>query len=62
MNTPGAAVGNWGWRFREAQLEPWLAPALAGMAESYGRVKDAEAADTPYRQSVTESKVEEAQP
>ena len=59
MNTPGAAGGNWGWRYREAQLEAWIAPALADMVELYNRVPGAEAADTPYRQSVTESDVEE---
>jgi 4-alpha-glucanotransferase len=60
MNTPGAAVGNWGWRFGEGQLEPWLAPALANMVETYNRVPGAAAADTPYRQSVTTSDIEEA--
>jgi 4-alpha-glucanotransferase len=60
MNTPGAAVGNWGWRFGEGQLEPWLAPALADMVETYNRVPGAAATDTPYRQSVTETGVEEA--
>lgn len=59
MNTPGAAGGNWGWRFHEAQLEGWIAPALADMVELYNRVPGAEAADTPYRQSVTESDVQE---
>ena len=60
MNTPGEAGGNWGWRFSEGQLGSWLAPALAEMAELYNRVPGAGAADTPYRQSVTETGVEEA--
>lgn len=59
MNTPGAAGGNWGWRYGEAQLEAWIAPALSDMVELYNRVPGAEAADTPYRQSVTESDVQE---
>ncbi len=60
MNTPGEAGGNWGWRFEEGQLEGWLAPALAELAENYNRVPGAAAADTPYRQSATETGVEEA--
>ena len=60
MNTPGEAGGNWGWRFSEGQLESWLAPALAELAENYNRVPGAAAADTPYRQSATETGVEEA--
>lgn len=59
MNTPGEAAGNWGWRFSEGQLEPWVAPALAELVELYNRVPGAAAADTPYRQSVTESGIEE---
>ncbi|HEX7004025.1 MAG TPA: 4-alpha-glucanotransferase [Trueperaceae bacterium] len=59
MNTPGKASGNWGWRFRPEQLEPWMAPQLREMATLYGRLGAGEAADTPYRQSVTESRVEE---
>ena len=59
MNTPGEAGGNWGWRFREEQLESWLAPALAELAENYNRVPGAAAADTPYRQSAMEGEVEE---
>lgn len=60
MNTPGEASGNWGWRFTPEQLEPWIAPALAELVELYNREPGAAAADTPYRQSVTESGVEEA--
>jgi len=60
MNTPGRAVGNWSWRLRPEQLEPWIAPALAEMAYNYGRLPEQEPADTPYRQSVTETEVEEA--
>ena len=59
MNTPGQASGNWGWRFQPEQLERWLAPQLREMAALYGRLETGEAADTPYRQSVTESVVEE---
>ena len=61
MNTPGEAGGNWGWRFNEGQLESWIAPALADMTEMYNRVPGAEPEDTPYRQSVTESEIEEAE-
>lgn len=59
MNMPGQASGNWGWRFRPEQLERWMAPQLREMANLYGRLATAEAADTPYRQSITESEVEE---
>jgi 4-alpha-glucanotransferase len=59
MNTPGAAQGNWSWRLSEGQLESWLAPALADMAEMYNRVPGAAPTDTPYRQSVTETEIEE---
>ena len=59
MNTPGQASGNWGWRYLPEQLEHWLAPQLREMATLYGRLEAGEAADTPYRQSVTESGVEE---
>lgn len=59
MNTPGEAAGNWGWRLGEGQLEPWLAPALAELVDLYNREPGAAAADTPYRQSVTESTIEE---
>ncbi|ADI13740.1 4-alpha-glucanotransferase [Truepera radiovictrix] len=57
MNTPGAAQGNWSWRLREGQLAPWVAPALAEMAATYGRVPGQEPEDTPYRQSATEAEV-----
>jgi 4-alpha-glucanotransferase len=59
MNTPGQAAGNWGWRFRPEQLEPWMAPQLREMAELYGRLSGGAAVDTPYRQSVTVGEVEE---
>lgn len=61
MNTPGKAAGNWQWRFRWSQLEPWLAPVLREMAETYGRVPLDKPLDTAYRQSVTHSAVEEAE-
>jgi 4-alpha-glucanotransferase len=38
MNTPGSAHGNWSWRLREAQLEPWVAPWLSELATLYGRL------------------------
>ena len=53
MNTPGAAAGNWGWRYTPEQLAPWVAPSLREMTELYGRLGEEEAADTPYRQTVT---------
>ena len=59
MNLPGRAGGNWSWRYRPEQLEDWLEPALLEMAESYARVPAKEPEDTPYRQSTTESEVEE---
>jgi 4-alpha-glucanotransferase len=59
MNTPGQAAGNWGWRFRPEQLEPWMAPQLREMAELYGRLSAGATMDTPYRQSVTVGEVEE---
>ena len=59
MNTPGEARGNWSWRFSEAQLESWIAPALADMTEMYNRIPGAEVADTPYRQSMTKTGTEE---
>lgn len=59
MNTPGAAEGNWSWRLTEGQLGTWVAPALAEMAVTYGRVPGAAPVDTPYRQSVTETDVQE---
>ncbi len=37
MNTPGRASGNWTWRFRWEQIEPWMVSRLAEMAELYGR-------------------------
>lgn len=60
MNTPGKPAGNWGWRYRQEQLEPWLAPALREMVELYGRSGSEGVQDTQYRQSVTESGVEKA--
>ena len=37
MNTPGKAVGNWGWRFPAAQLTPWVLDRLADLTTMYGR-------------------------
>ena len=59
MNTPGKAAGNWCWRFAWDDLPDWLAPKLHDMAELYGRVPGEGAVDTAYRQSVTESDVED---
>jgi 4-alpha-glucanotransferase len=59
MNTPGKASGNWGWRFRFDQLEPWVAPQLRELATLYGRLAAGEATDTPYRQSTTATTVHE---
>ncbi len=43
MNTPGSAHGNWSWRLRAAQLEPWVAPWLKELATLYGRLPTDEA-------------------
>lgn len=55
MNTPGKAVGNWSWRFIWADVPHWLAPQLAALAETYGRMASDEPSegpsDTAYRQS-----------
>ena len=59
MNTPGKAAGNWCWRFAWDDLPDWLAPKLHDMAELYGRVPGEGVVDTAYRQSVTESDVED---
>jgi 4-alpha-glucanotransferase len=59
MNVPGAASGNWGWRFAWEDLPGWLAPQLRAMAELYGRAASGAAVDTPYRQSTTGADPEE---
>jgi 4-alpha-glucanotransferase len=59
MNTPGVAAGNWSWRFTWDMVPYWLAPQLRELAELYGRLPGEGAVDTPYRQSVTESDVED---
>lgn len=59
MNTPGKAAGNWTWRFTWEVLPDWLAPQLRELAELYGRVPGEGAVDTPYRQSVTETALED---
>jgi 4-alpha-glucanotransferase len=59
MNTPGVASGNWSWRFTWDAIPPWLTAELREMAEIYGRTAGVGAADTPYRQSVTETELEE---
>jgi 4-alpha-glucanotransferase len=37
MNLPGRAMGNWGWRLTERQLEPALAQRLGRLTSVYGR-------------------------
>ena len=37
MNTPGAAAGNWAWRYTSDRLSPELAEALKTISEVYGR-------------------------
>ena len=59
MNVPGTAAGNWTWRFTWDQIGYWLAPALEEMSVLYGRIGTGATKDTPYRQSATESRVEE---
>lgn len=60
MNTPGKPAGNWTWRFTWDRVGYWLAPALDEMVVLYGRSGRGASQDTPYRQSVTGSEVEEA--
>lgn len=37
MNVPGQPQGNWGWRYREHQLDPSLADGLKLLTSAYGR-------------------------
>ena len=37
MNTPGRAMGNWGWRYLSHQLHPGLAAGLGELTATYGR-------------------------
>ena len=37
MNLPGRAMGNWGWRLTEEQLDPALAQRLGRLTSVYGR-------------------------
>ncbi len=55
MNVPGAASGNWGWRFTWDDLPDWLVGQVRAVAELYGRMPGGEPVDTPYRQSTTGS-------
>lgn len=41
MNQPGQSQGNWEWRFRWQQVEPWHAARLAELARLHGRHPDA---------------------
>ncbi len=59
MNTPGTASGNWQWRFKWAQLEYWLTLVLREIAETYGRISLDKPVDTAYRQSITNTAVED---
>jgi 4-alpha-glucanotransferase len=38
MNVPGAPLGNWSWRFQDAQLDPGLASGLKQFAALYDRI------------------------
>jgi 4-alpha-glucanotransferase len=40
MNYPGRPAGNWGWRFREADLRPDLAARLRELTDCYGRLPE----------------------
>ena len=39
MNFPGKPQGNWAWRFRQDQINPWVIDRLAQMTDLYGRAK-----------------------
>ncbi|MFZ3209832.1 MAG: 4-alpha-glucanotransferase, partial [Geobacteraceae bacterium] len=39
MNVPGAAAGNWSWRYQEGALDDRLAGTLRELADMYGRVR-----------------------
>jgi 4-alpha-glucanotransferase len=51
MNLPGAASGNWGWRFDWSDLPVGLAALMRSTAELYGRFGGAGPVDTAYRQT-----------
>lgn len=55
MNTPGAAQGNWGWRFRWGDLPAELSVAMAEVANLYGRSASEATPDTAYRQTVIDA-------
>jgi 4-alpha-glucanotransferase len=55
MNTPGAASGNWGWRFAWDDIPAGLAAAVRESTALFGRLDDAPAPDTVYRQSTLEA-------
>ncbi len=40
MNTPGRASGNWTWRLRWEQVQPWMRARLAEMTALYGRAPE----------------------
>ncbi len=48
MNIPGTAVGNWTWRFPEAELTRFVAERMATFASLYGRVPIG-ASESPFR-------------
>ena len=39
MNFPGKPQGNWAWRFKAEQLNPWILDRLADLTQMYGRGK-----------------------
>lgn len=59
MNTPGKAAGNWAWRYTAEMVQPWVTPALCDMSRVYGRIPQEGTVDTPYRQSKTNSDIED---
>lgn len=49
MNTPGTAKGNWSWRFKKEDLEPWMSSYLNDLSKLFWRnqkpVQEKETAD-----------------
>jgi 4-alpha-glucanotransferase len=37
MNLPGVLGGNWEWRFKQDQIDPFTIARLADLTEIYGR-------------------------
>lgn len=40
MNYPGKKEGNWQWRFRADQLQPWVGERLLDLTTTYGRTRE----------------------